>query len=406
MIVFRGSDKYIVYAKANFSVFDYATFIDLYTPIIGNNATCLYFYLINNIKEENVFDNLFNALGLTPKGINESRNALEAVGLLSTYLSSNNSLNTYSFVLYSSKSPKFFFDDVLLKGLLLKSVGSTKVDSLFNKYSFKKLDKSSLKDITASFNDVYKDMINVDALRLDSTSNELLFDSSSKNIAVVFEEEKFFSDLYEKTKVKKEMISLEELSLIKSLSALYSINEDLMVNVVAETINIYNPIGGKIDQKKLKDKCYSLQAFSYLGSKKSAETKNIDSETLLAEKINLMNKLTPIKYLKLKQNNVNPVKSDANILVNLSHNLNLSDGVINALVDYVLEKNDNVLSGPLAEKIGASLLREGITTAEDAMEYLLRGSRSKKPETFVPSKNSNEINVEDLKELMKEASKK
>ena len=59
-----------------------------------------------------------------------------------------------------------------------------------------------------------------------------------------------------------------------------------------------------------------------------------------------------------------------NILSGLATRLGLTNGVINALVDYVLETNNNILSKNLIEKIGATLVRENIETALDAMNYL------------------------------------
>ena len=51
-----------------------------------------------------------------------------------------------------------------------------------------------------------------------------------------------------------------------------------------------------------------------------------------------------------------------NILSGLATRLGLTNGVINALVDYVLETNNNILSKNLIEKIGATLVRENIET--------------------------------------------
>ena len=48
----------------------------------------------------------------------------------------------------------------------------------------------------------------------------------------------------------------------------------------------------------------------------------------------------------------------------------LTNGVINVLVEQTLSTNNNVLSRAYIEKVAASLVREGITTALDAMNYL------------------------------------
>ena len=58
------------------------------------------------------------------------------------------------------------------------------------------------------------------------------------------------------------------------------------------------------------------------------------------------------------------------LINDLSKNYHLPNPVINAVVDYVLTKADNVLSRAYAEKVAASLVRENARTAVDAMNYL------------------------------------
>ena len=65
--------------------------------------------------------------------------------------------------------------------------------------------------------------------------------------------------------------------------------------------------------------------------------------------------------------------------------MGLPNSVANALVLYVLTKNKNILSKKLTEKIGASLVREGVTTALDALNYLTYTTTNKKPQANVAS---------------------
>ena len=103
--------------------------------------------------------------------------------------------------------------------------------------------------------------------------------------------------------------------------------------------------------------------------------------TDLAKKINLMETKSPKDYLSYLQGGTKPASADLKVINDLSKNYNLPNPVINAVVDYVLYKADNVLSRPYAEKVAVSLVRENIRTAVDAMNYLKKvdkKSRNKK----------------------------
>ena len=84
------------------------------------------------------------------------------------------------------------------------------------------------------------------------------------------------------------------------------------------------------------------------------------------------------------------------IINDISKKFQLPNAVINALIDYVLATNDNILARALTEKIAASLAREGVTTAIDAMNYLKKiRKRGKKKDpsntSSKPSSGGNEV---------------
>ena len=66
------------------------------------------------------------------------------------------------------------------------------------------------------------------------------------------------------------------------------------------------------------------------------------------------------------------------IRLNSLINLNLPNGIINAIVDYTLTKKNNILDKFFAEKIASGILREGITTTIDAMNYMKSLNKKRK----------------------------
>ena len=83
-------------------------------------------------------------------------------------------------------------------------------------------------------------------------------------------------------------------------------------------------------------------------------------------------------------------------------------GVINALVDYILETNNNILARNLIEKIGATLVRENIETAFDALNYLsgfnkkVEVKEAGSAEILKENAVKEEANNDDIWEKMKE----
>ena len=116
-----------------------------------------------------------------------------------------------------------------------------------------------------------------------------------------------------------------------------------------------------------------------------------------------MESVSPKKFLALLQNGSQPALADLKLIDSLSKNFNLSNPVINAVIDYTLINCKNILSRAYAEKIAASLAREGIETTIDAMNYLNNFKKSKKTSTY--SKNINKDKKEVKENPREETSK-
>ena len=84
----------------------------------------------------------------------------------------------------------------------------------------------------------------------------------------------------------------------------------------------------------------------------------------------LFNEITPLEFLKIRNNNINPSSYDVELIGKIRVSTELSDPVINVLLDYSLEKLDNKLIPSYVEKVAASLSRKGIKDAYEAMLYL------------------------------------
>ena len=99
----------------------------------------------------------------------------------------------------------------------------------------------------------------------------------------------------------------------------------------------------------------------------------------------------------LRNNNIAPSSYDVDLINKVKTHTELLDPVINVLLDYSLEKLDNKLIPAYVEKVAASLSRENIKDAYEAMLYLNGkvSRKSKVNERVTPKK-------EDVKEIKQE----
>ena len=94
------ADSYVVINKSIITEIDKKILIDLYQPIIGNKPISLYYTLLNDLEKNNIMTeclthhHLQTIMQISLEDITSSREKLEAVGLLKTYLKKGN-INNY-----------------------------------------------------------------------------------------------------------------------------------------------------------------------------------------------------------------------------------------------------------------------------------------------------------------------
>ena len=396
-----------LYSKTILSDYNYFLIQELYMPIVGSDGVSLYTSFSNKIKmgkKSMTFDDLTTFLCISFNDIVNAKKKLEAVGLISTYSNTKSENPELSVVLYSPKSPKKFFADIVLKGLLQQRIGQDRLNELKEYFKIDSLDKNNLVDDSANFIDVFSVDFDSDDFKYDPERNEILFDFKSKNSTLKFDFSYFFKSFAARYDVEEDLFSKEDKITISSLANLYGYNEDFMIEMV---VDCFNTSERKLDCKKLQKICFNSQVVDKTIAKRGRKSSNSGTGAM-AQKIKCMEEFTPYRYLKLKQNNVDPVQSDMNILTTLATRLGLTNGVINALVDYVLETNNNVLSRNLIEKIGATLVRENVETALDALNYLASFNKKKEEKNegsaaILETKPENNAEItEDIWEKMKE----
>ena len=404
MLVVEGNDYLEVNVNSLVADYDRLTLTNLYQPIIGYKAVSLYFTLLTEADNQKInpiinHKTLFDRMQMTASDFVDSRKLLEAVGLLKTFVSDLKENKFYQYELYAPKTPKLFFDNTLLYGMLIKCVGETDANKLRTIYLINRKPEGT--EITASFMEVFAPDFDDPAFRKASEGTGSIVGRQTAKRNSGFSYELFFKQLSEISQIKAEAFSKADMKEIERLATLYAISEEAAAQTVSELYDPYAKKGSRVDFEELGKRFMDITNYrGFSHTNYGRKGKGVSGETDLANKINLMEKVSPAKYLSYLQNCTVPASSDLKIINDISKKFKLPNAVINALIDYVLATNDNILSRALTEKIAASLAREGVTTAIDAMNYLKKiRKRGKKKDPSNSTANSSNSSGNDVGEV-------
>ena len=392
MEVVTEKDFFEVIKTEKMSSVDQDIIFDLYQPLIGFKAASVYFSLFSLADEsfeQQSHNYIFSKMQIAPGEFVLARRCLEAVGLLKTYLKNNSSPKIYCYELYKPLGAREFFNDFLFKGLLVKYLGEKKVNELVFKYISPEIDKNEYTNVSASFKDVFNFNLDDNAflnnIRIKNKAGSVTFDINTKEI------DKLLLDTYHI--IQNNLPTKKEYEEIKRIATLFNLNE----------IRIASLLFGVYDASK--DNHYDLKRLvknageesTYGVNIKSDKKSEINNDSLLAKKIDMMESLSPYSFFKIVQGNIEPSPADMGIVNDISAKYRLNNGVINALIDYVLVIKENDFPRSYVEKLAATLARNKIETSLDAMNYLNRKRKTTKKiiDNSDDTKTNNDENVEE-----------
>ncbi len=395
------NDYYNVYLNSLITNEDIKSLVTFYQPILKSNAIMLYMTLLNEVRyqewtEVSTLELLSIKTGLTLSDIMINKSYLEAIGLIKTYrkiISDDNS--SYIFMIYAPKTPDEFVNDNLLSGLLISVVGDKIYSRLKRIY---KLNKPDLKEYTDASCD-FKTMFSEYKFKLIPES-ERIFGRKIGDVSYSFDEYKLLDNL-KNNGVKSTLFNNEELTEIKRIATLFSLDETTIAKLVSLSIN-----NGEFDIEKLNRLC-KAQLVVPVDEITKSEDIIYDEDKELARKINLMNSTSPIDYLRLITSMANPSPADIASINNLSKVYGLSFGAINAIVEYTLNACNMDLPRPYLEKLASKMQRSKIKDAMEAIN-LLKGKRKNNKKTTIKeesvvkedkpneSNDNEDITIDDL----------
>ena len=377
------ADSYIVKNATVLNNEDRMVLIKLYEPVIGSTAVSLYYTFWSNLDSMNIMSTeythhyLMASMRLKLEDILEAREKLEGIGLIKTYVKESD-VNSYIYELYSPLSPKEFIDSPILSVTLKSNVGKREYNRILKYFEIPKIDLKGYKDITLKFSDVFDSISNYD---VDENENI----RKVKNIDVTIDEKidlNSILSLIPSEILNKRSISNETKSLIYKLSFIYNLDEDEMTDLIRNSVDEKHVI----DKKLLRDNCHNYYTFENSSStpsliyKKQPEylRKKVSDTSKKSKMIYTFENETPYDFLSGRNRGVKPSKNDLKLIESLLIDYELSPGVVNVLIDYVLRINDNKLTKNYCLTIASQWKRSNIKTVEEAMDICKRENSKKK----------------------------
>lgn len=367
------ADTYVVINKTILHDEDRKILTDLYLPIIGSEAVMLYFSLWSSLDSSQIVSKdfshqkLVSSLRMTINEIYDNRSKLEAIGLIKT-LVKEGEVNNYIYELYSPVSATEFLSHPILNIVLYSNVGKIEYDNLVKSYKLPKFNTSNYSDITKSFNDVFEsvgmtsydlsldDIRKYNKLKLNINSNfdfNFLINSMPRNIDV------------------NRVFTREIKELIINLSFIYAIDAIHMANIIKSCFNERGTINKELLRKSSRN-YYQFDNGGILptvidNSQPEYLRKPIGDTSKRAKMIYTFETISPRELLIKKNNGSEPTRRDLKLIEDLLIDYKLKPGVVNVLVDYILNVNDKKLTRNYVETLAGEWQRLGIETVEEAM---------------------------------------
>ena len=412
------ADTYMVINKTILTDNDKKNLINLYEPIIGFGAVSLYLTLYSDLdKSETVSLNfshhhLMTILKQDLNGIKKSRECLEALGLLRTYVKQGE-INEYVYELYSPLTASEFFAHPIFNIVLYNNIGKYEYELLKKQYEKFNFDKTGYDEITKKIKETY-----------EVTNNIASFEVKDKNTLLVEADNQIDFDLLLETiprsLINERMLTKKTKALLNNLSYVYDIDTLKMCEIIRMVITSKKVF----DKDEIRKACRKYYQYNTGGLPTLVYRTQPDylkaptgDNTKRGKMIAVFENTSPYDFLRSKYGS-NPTARDLRLLENLVIDVELPPAVVNVLIDYTLKKNNNKLTTGFVETIAGQWKRAKLNTAAEAMDFAEKEHKKttsknkavKDNKEMVPKwldkkiekEQVSEAEEEELKELLKE----
>lgn len=378
------ADTFIVVNKTTLSDKDRNLLMLLYQPIVGSTSISLYYTLWSYLDKSEILSNewthhhILRDMMISNTELSESKDKLEAIGLIKTYLKKGN-INNYVYELYSPVSASEFINNPLLNIALFNAVGKLEYERVVSYFKIPKINLREYEDITKKFSDIFayssiplNDNLVYDIKKSNYRKLELLSKIDINTILSLISD-----DVLNKKSLTKDMKDF-----LYKISYIYNYDNDDMIELIRNSTTEKHTIDKKLLQENANkyyryDNMGKLPSIIYKNQPEYLRKESLDTSNR-SRMIHLFETTSPYDFINSKYKTGNPTSSDLAIISYLLIDLNLKPGVVNVLVDYVLKINNNKLIKSFVEVIASQWSKSGIETVEQAMEIAETEYKKKK----------------------------
>lgn len=348
--------------KHDFSI-DYKSLYDLYTPIIGSDATNLYINLSNEydkllqigIKFTDA-NSFLTSLNINDERFLEIRNMLEAIGLIKTYVDQNEPDNYY-FELISPLSFEKFIDNQKYRHLLLNKIDQAGYEKLEYLYSNNVIPEN-LVNISASFEQVFNSQNQLKEIyqfNFERLYSALIADShqtiilSTKVKQII---ESFFSSYNLST---NDIQYCVHQSIVKNDNNEFTVDENLLQLNLKKFVNFSKNVN-VFEQAKV-----NRNSQMFLEQIKEEEIEDVFNSyrNFNSEQYYSIIKKTPL------------TSEEIEIIQTLRTTYKIDDSLINLMIDYSLLKTRGILNKKYITKMAQTANNLNLLTLVNMYRYLI-----------------------------------
>jgi replication initiation and membrane attachment protein len=318
------------------------------------------------------------------KDILAGRKKLEAIGLLKTYRQDNENNREYLYELQVPLSPKDFFTDGFLSIYLFNRLGKTRFHEIKSSFLVPQKDPASYAEVTASFSEVYtslhpSEMSSKSYSEItevpDGTSEKVLVDNGVKGRVRLGDETFDFDAMVTHIStfiVPKEVLTPQLKDSIYKLAYIYQLEP---IDMSRQIQNVYYS-NGEITVEHLRREIQKWYRFEHeeglpvLALRTQPSTlkamHGMEARTEEEKAVKFFEEVSPYRLLE-DYSGATPAEVDLKLVAYCMIDQNLTPGVTNVLLDYVLHTNDMKLAKGLVERIASHWARKKVQTVPEAM---------------------------------------